>query len=866
MATTNPLLNTATTVPPGPVAAPVPAPVPAPAPVLTNQKPYRPGLKEWQDKSGLDFNTAASLYNGVIGSNKDTRDWNAIMSAADPVAAARKATYDMYGGVTVKDIDYGGRIIPKLVAADGTILTNPGKRDINFGIGSLPVTAGQATPTPAAPTYEQMVLDAYRSIGRTGLGTEVSNIDQAGFDYWLNALKSGQSTPEAFQRNFQNAISDYLTKNPQDQYSTYVTNYLEGEKTRKADAADLNKQFGVAGDVTKPTSEGILSGFKYAKDAGLSEDQLRKTLGDDVFNTYKTGFANYAKTGIANILADDKLSFDEAREAVKFGRDYGYDSQKLADLTGQKKELFDTINKSYDETADKIIDSVLGAENVKTDTDRIVESLKLQNKYGFTDEDLAKATGYDATRLKSDLDPVRNYGSAYKETLAKPDVTGKDIIDFLEKSQENAGIGAVYGPNISGQIAKIKELDQKWGQYGVDGYQAENISNQLGKITDAAGGKNWSGEWMGGGDNAKLQATALLMKKGVDNLADLGVDKNYKKTPASKEFYNGQVVRTDEDGKKFILAPDAEGNLSSYAYLPKDAKTVPGTSEASMSGDGDWSETSRPLTEEELKTYDPKTGEYEQERGTKLIDKSTGKVIATNEGGSGSFGGMGGGDPNRFTLDSYQTGNFFKGKNKEFGIMMTDKGVPIPYQTTERDGFVYSPAFPIMASFLMPGIGNAISGMLPGAGAAATATSAAISPTLLNTALTQGIMGGGMAALTGGDILKGAVLGGIGAPISAGISSLLPTGLDPNIARAVTGAGTGVVKGVLQGGDFEDLLGQGVLSGLANYGLGETTKGLNLTPQQLNLATGIALPLLQGKDINPINLIGTAANYLSPQK
>jgi hypothetical protein len=127
---------------------------------------------------------------------------------------------------------------------------------------------------------------------------------------------------------------------------------------------------------------------------------------------------------------------------------------------------------------------------------------------------------------------------------------------------------------------------------------------------------------------------------------------------------------------------------------------------------------------------------------------------------------------------------------------------------------------------------------------------------MLNTALTQGILGGGMAALTGQDVVKGAILGGVGAPISAGIGSLLPTGMDPTMARAITSAGTGVAKGVLQGGDFEDLLGQGVLSGLTNYGLGEATRGLNLTPQQLNLATGIALPLLQGKPVNPMNLIG----------
>ena len=76
------------------------------------------------------------------------------------------------------------------------------------------------------PDYEQIVRNAYGSIGRTGIGSEASNIDQAGLDYWINTLKTGASTPEAFNRNFQTAVADYITTNPNDQYSQYVKNYL----------------------------------------------------------------------------------------------------------------------------------------------------------------------------------------------------------------------------------------------------------------------------------------------------------------------------------------------------------------------------------------------------------------------------------------------------------------------------------------------------------------------------------------------------------------------------------------------------------------------------------------------------------------
>ena len=94
--------------------------------------------------------------------------------------------------------------------------------------------------------------------------------------------------------------------------------------------------------------------------------------------------------------------------------------------------------------------------------------------------------------------------------------------------------------------------------------------------------------------------------------------------------------------------------------------------------------------------------------------------------------------------------------------------------------------------------------------------------------------------------------------VGAGIGSLLPAGLDPNAAQAIKGAGTGVARGLLKGEDFDDLIKQGLIGGATSYGLGEATKDLGLTPRQLNLATGVVAPLIQGKKINPVQLINSA--------
>ncbi len=72
---------------------------------------HRPDIKSFMDSSGASFEDAAELLYGVIGSNTDTRDWQAIMASGDPVTTARRATGQMYGdpgGTLREDASYLG--------------------------------------------------------------------------------------------------------------------------------------------------------------------------------------------------------------------------------------------------------------------------------------------------------------------------------------------------------------------------------------------------------------------------------------------------------------------------------------------------------------------------------------------------------------------------------------------------------------------------------------------------------------------------------------------------------------------------------------------------------------------------------------
>jgi hypothetical protein len=152
------------------------------------------------------------------------------------------------------------------------------------------------TEQRAAPTtsYEQMVRDAYGSIGRTGIGTAASNIDQEGFTNWVNALQSGSIKPEDLTSTFRGAVADYLTQNPTDQYSTYVTNFLADTKPaavsgivdlyrdvlgRDPDAGGLGNWYKQFGEEISPEERATFEQSAAAELYGSNPDS--------VFSTYK---------------------------------------------------------------------------------------------------------------------------------------------------------------------------------------------------------------------------------------------------------------------------------------------------------------------------------------------------------------------------------------------------------------------------------------------------------------------------------------------------------------------------------------------------------------------------------------------------
>ena len=107
-----------------------------------------------------------------------------------------------------------------------TFLSTPNYSGIRGMRANLSDTTSADTTDYTNPNFDSMINDAYRSLGRVGIGTDTGNIDQTGYDYWMNQLRTGAIAPRDFKNQFKIATNDYIRQKPDDDYTKYVQGYL----------------------------------------------------------------------------------------------------------------------------------------------------------------------------------------------------------------------------------------------------------------------------------------------------------------------------------------------------------------------------------------------------------------------------------------------------------------------------------------------------------------------------------------------------------------------------------------------------------------------------------------------------------------
>jgi hypothetical protein len=158
-----------------------------------------------------------------------------------------------------------------------------------------------------------LVKDAYASIGRTGVGEGVSNIDKGGLDFWKGQLESGAIKPEDFTKTFNQAVTNYILEKPveKDATSKYVVDFLN----KKATTGGVTPAGGVTLDASGKPNVGDAAQVTAATvSTNANQNVATAARADEIANTAKGATAVKAETAAAPTAA--KASTYQAQQTA----------------------------------------------------------------------------------------------------------------------------------------------------------------------------------------------------------------------------------------------------------------------------------------------------------------------------------------------------------------------------------------------------------------------------------------------------------------------------------------------------------------------------------------------------------------------
>jgi hypothetical protein len=448
--------------------------------------------------------------------------------------------------------------------------------------------AGEQRLADPNAIYNKLVTDAYGGIGRTGIGADLSNIDQASLDYWKNQLASGAIKAQDFGSVFGNAVNQYMTANPEDKYTQYVQGYQNTQKENNQ-IKDYISQ--VLADKSLTPWEQTNKIFNQADANKIDQSRLETIYGKDktkaALDTYRQGI----NTSITDILAKEQGATTTANELGLIHQYAQKNELTVDDLVkygGMDKKAAQAYFDTYDKNLGTIVSSLMDPKT--DDITKTKQILGLGSAWGATDAEIAKASKgkFTEKEIKTYLDPVRNAPSDLINMMNDNRYTAADVKTALETMRKDARITGVYGDKFvaaldtaaqqlplfslrdaqSGNkdllssyqdfLAQAKSTPESAAKYGKEIASVENIlKNAQYSANDVFGGKI---------QNYQLQIMSSL------------TDKAKKAIPQKLEFgQSTQKTETDEDGRKYTytvpakvktpgveVLEDGEGGIGGY--------------------------------------------------------------------------------------------------------------------------------------------------------------------------------------------------------------------------------------------------------------------------------------------------------------
>jgi hypothetical protein len=545
--------------------------------------------------------------------------------------------------------------------------------------------------------------------------------------------------------------------------------------------------------------------MEAAQKNNVSTKELQDLYGKDVVDKYLKDYGTEMKGYITSALGDTtKSDFDKVAMINQAANRYGLDANEIAQYSGLNKAGVDKIFNTFD-TGLASIAKNLSAPTV-SDLDKTKSVLGLQQKYGITDDQMAKAIGNGVTGkdVSNYLAPVKNFGNNLQAITSDNTKTAVDVQSFLDEAKKDPRIQGLYGLAIDKVQKAVPVLGLR------DSIAGNGSPEQLAKgYTDFVAAVN---------ADPALKEQYGAQADAIQKVADLSqriADEKYggKLQPHMFETFLGLDQKTIADVPKQLemtkpqtkTAFDEDNRPYQYT-VPAEIKDTKGLTPVYEGGGSD--------------------NDYQQLVGyTKPIKTAAGVTVDAQYDANG-------------TLTGYRG----RGEDKVWpakrvgitGVWDAD-GKPHPQQTVERGGGFFKGLVQDFAE--MGPIGQiALMAATGGLGSlAAGALEGALGGTLAN-AVGSGLVSGTMSELGGGKFGKGFVTGAIGNPVQ-GLAQNLVGQYMPNID---TGNAT-----------LNDYIGK-ALPNLASSEVGALLNGKDLTK------TGLTSLLNTGTNIASNNLINSA--------
>ena len=779
-----------------------PPPVTPPSPVAgptTLNDLYQTVLGRAPDAGGL------TNWQNAFGTGPLTKD----QINAFTVAAAPELINSGYKPPTPTGFDANAYLSTNKDVADAYAANNLGLTPEQFAAEHYNIYGkNEGRLGDSNAIYDKLVKDAYAN--NLGLDPATIAANNEGLNYWKNQLTTGTVKPQDFSSVFNNAVDAYIAANPNDFYSQKA---LDFRKTQTENTGIKDYATSVFGDTTLSAADQANKIIDQARQNGFDQTRLEKILGKDkvqpLYDTYKKNINDFLTTTLAQ---EPGTTMNEVGAIHKQAVDRNMTVDDFVKYGGLDKNTAQSYFDMYDKGLGSIV-SQLNDSKKYDDVSKTQNLLALQQKYGTTDAELAKATGGKTTTsdIKSYLDPIRNLQTDLQKMMTDNSYTAEDVQKKIDEARKDPRASGIFGTaldKISQNMPAFVLRDAQSGNKDlVTSYQnfltkakatpetAAKYAPQIATVENILKNTQYSANEVFGG---KTQNYQLQLMSSLTDKAKKDIPQQLEFTPVVKK----QGV--DEDGNPVIQ--------QTGGYLK--------STNVDMNEDGTFSST-KPVTvngEEVYANYDT---------NGKLTGYSGNPAQATWLDGhhyiTGKWDAQGNAKPAQH--GSYNSGFI--------GNALQDMGS--------------NPLGMLMLAAATGGLGGLLGGGALGAAGA----------------------GGIMAGLQGQDILKGALGGGLGNLAGGFVGANLPTGgftdnsmINGYLNSALPKAAGAVTNSAITGGN----VGQAGLTSLVNTGVNSALnpvfnnlglEGLptNVQPYVSGIGSNLITSSLTGKPVNVQNAV-----------